>query len=122
MKYKITGNYELYNKYDTTFYLLSICDEEVPWKIIQLYFKGQHLTQCIRHQLESYNHFVNYQIQKTIDMFNPVVIHSDHDYNKDVNNIRIRISYYPLKIFIFIDHKYMKIMEQQNYVSSRSTA
>jgi len=57
--------------------------EEMPWSIIESYFDGQHLTRCIRHQLESYNHFVNHEIQKTIDMFNPVTVHSEHDYNKE---------------------------------------
>ena len=46
--------------------------DELSWKIIETYFKGQHLTRCIRHQLESYNDFATTQIQKTIDMFNPV--------------------------------------------------
>jgi len=57
--------------------------EDMSWSIIESYFDGQHLTRCIRHQLESYNHFVNHEIQKTIDMFNPVTVHSEHDYNKD---------------------------------------
>jgi len=57
--------------------------EEMPWNIIESYFDGQHLTRCIRHQLESYNHFVNHEIQKTIDMFNPVTVHSEHDYSKE---------------------------------------
>ena len=34
-------------------------------------------------ELESYNHFVNNEIQKTIDMFNPATIHSEHDYDKN---------------------------------------
>ena len=55
---------------------------ELSWKIIESYFKGQHLSRCIRHQLESYNDFTTTQIQKTIDMFNPVIITSDHDYDK----------------------------------------
>ena len=54
-------------------------DNELSWKIIESYFKGQHLARLVRHQLESYNYFVNTQIKDTIDMFNPVVIHSDHD-------------------------------------------
>ena len=57
--------------------------EDMSWSIIESYFDGQHLTRCIRHQLESYNHFVNHEIQKTIDMFNPVTVHSEHDYNKE---------------------------------------
>ena len=56
-------------------------DEETPWNIIKSYFQGKHLKQLVRHQLESYNDFVAYQIQKTISMFNPVNIRSDHDYD-----------------------------------------
>ena len=52
---------------------------ETPWNIIESYFKGQHLDRLVRHQLESYNNFVGYQITKTIEMFNPVHIASDHD-------------------------------------------
>jgi len=54
-------------------------DEETPWDIIESYFRGQHLRRCVRHQLESYNNLINHQIQKTIDMFNPVTIHSAND-------------------------------------------
>ena len=41
---------------------------ETPWSIIESYFKGQHLQRLVRHQLESYNNFVGYQINKTIEM------------------------------------------------------
>ena len=54
---------------------------ETPWKIIHAYFKGQHLERLVRHQLESYNNFVSYQIQKTIAMFNPVHIASEQDFD-----------------------------------------
>ena len=54
---------------------------ETPWTILESYFKGQHLDRLIRHQLESYNNFVSYQIQKTIEMFNPVKIVSEQDYD-----------------------------------------
>ena len=57
--------------------------KELNWKIIESYFKGKHLERLVRHQIESYNHFVNCQIKKTINMFNPVTIHSEH--NKDIN-------------------------------------
>ena len=43
-------------------------DEETPWNIIKSYFQGKHLKQLVRHQLESYNDFVAYQIQKTISI------------------------------------------------------
>ena len=56
---------------------------QINWKIIESYFKNHHLERLVRHQVESYNHFINYQIEKTIEMFNPVTIHSEHD--KDPN-------------------------------------
>ena len=49
------------------------------------------MQRCVRHQLESYNHFVKSEIQKTIDMFNPVNICSEHDYNKEVNKYALEI-------------------------------
>ena len=39
---------------------------EEPFSIIESYFQGKHLECSVRHQIESYNHFVNYQIQRTI--------------------------------------------------------
>ena len=54
---------------------------ETPWSIIESYFKGQHLERFVRHQLESYNNFVGYQIIKTIEMFNPVHIASEQDFD-----------------------------------------
>ena len=32
---------------------------ELPWVLIESYFKNQHLKQLIRHQLESYNNFIS---------------------------------------------------------------
>ena len=54
---------------------------ETPWEIIESYFRGQHLERFVRHQLESYNNFVGHQIIKTIEMFNPVRIVSDQDFD-----------------------------------------
>lgn len=48
------------------------------WDIIKSYFSERHLQRLVRHQIESYNHFINNQITKTIDMFNPVSVHSSH--------------------------------------------
>jgi len=64
---------------------------ETPWKIISSYFQGQHLKQLVRHQIESYNDFVTYQIQKTIDMFNPVHICSEQDYVKEVDKHSLEV-------------------------------
>ena len=54
---------------------------ETPWTIIESYFRGHHLERLVRHQLESYNNFVGYQIIKTIEMFNPVHIASEQDFD-----------------------------------------
>jgi DNA-directed RNA polymerase II subunit RPB2 len=70
---------------------------ETPWNIIDSYFKGQHLDRLVRHQLESYNNFVSYQIIKTIEMFNPVHIASEKDYNSKVNK-------YSLELFVSFEN------------------
>ena len=54
---------------------------ENSFKLIESYFKGQHLDRLVRHQLESYNNFVGYQIIKTIEMFNPLRVVSENDYD-----------------------------------------
>ena len=53
---------------------------EEPYHVIESYFRGQHLERLVRHQIESYNHFISYQIQRTIQMFNPVTIRSENDF------------------------------------------
>ena len=68
-----------------------------PWIVIEAYFKGQHLKRCVRHKLESYNYFVNHQIQQTIDMFNPVTIRSEQDYNKELDK-------YALELILSFNH------------------
>ena len=68
-----------------------IPDSEIPWILIESYFKHKHLKQLVKHQLESYNYFVNNQIQQTIEMFNPLIIASEHDYVKELNLYRLEI-------------------------------
>jgi DNA-directed RNA polymerase II subunit RPB2 len=74
---------------------------EDPYHIIESYFEGQHLERLVRHQIESYNHFVNYQIQRTIQMFNPVVIHSENDYvaDRDKYFLEVFISFTNFKLY-----------------------
>ena len=71
--------------------------KEINWKIIESYFNGKHLERLVRHQIESYDHFVGYQIRKTIEMFNPVTIHSEHD--KDIET-----GLYALEMIITFDN------------------
>jgi len=74
---------------------------EEPYSIIESYFTGQHLERLVRHQIESYNHFVNYQIQRTIQMFNPAIIHSDNDYNaeKDKYFLEVHVNFSNFKLY-----------------------
>jgi DNA-directed RNA polymerase II subunit RPB2 len=65
--------------------------EEAPWKILGSYFEGQHLKRLVRHQIESYNDFVNNQLERTIQMFNPVTIASDQDFDKRTKKYKLDI-------------------------------
>ena len=82
---------------------------EEPWSIIQSYFQGQHLERFVRHQLESYNNFVGYQIIKTIEMFNPVHIASEQDFDQKSQK-------YSLELFITFDnfHIYRPQIHENN--------
>ena len=70
---------------------------EAAWAVIESYFAGAQLQQAVRHQIESYNNFVQVQIPKTIAMFNPVHIKSEHDYVESVKK-------YSLEIFVTFDN------------------
>ena len=82
---------------------------ETPWHIIESYFKGQHLERLVRHQLESYNHFINVQIMKTIEMFNPLHIKSEQDYDAKTGK-------YALELFITFEnfHIYRPQIHENN--------
>ena len=89
-----------------------------PFNLIESYFEGQYLERLVRHQIESYNHFINYQIQRTIQMFNPVVIHSENDYvaEKDKYFLEINISFINFKLYppqIYENNGATKIMLPQ---------
>ena len=82
---------------------------EDPWTIIEAYFKDQHLDRLVRHQLESYNNFVGYQIIKTIEMFNPVHIKSEEDFD-------ITSGKYALEMFVTFEnfHIYRPRIHENN--------
>ena len=82
---------------------------EDPWTIIESYFRDQHLDRLVRHQLESYNNFVGYQIIKTIEMFNPVHIKSENDFDAHSGK-------YSLEVFITFEnfHIYRPQIHENN--------
>ena len=125
LKYKITAsmNQQLYNPNQTISNMstekstekstdFNIAEEqyiETPWSIIDSYFKDKHLERLVRHQLESYNNFVGFQIIKTIEMFNPVHIKSENDFDKESGK-------YALEIFITFEnfHIYRPQIHENN--------
>jgi len=82
---------------------------ETPWNIIESYFKDKHLERLIKHQLESYNNFIGYQIVKTIEMFNPINIKSEQDFDASSGK-------YALEIFITFEnfHIYRPQIHENN--------
>ena len=82
---------------------------EEPWNIIESYFKGQHLERLVRHQIESYNNFVECQIEKTIEMFNPMRIAAEQDYDATTDK-------HSLEIFVNFDnfHIYRPQIQENN--------
>jgi DNA-directed RNA polymerase II subunit RPB2 len=64
---------------------------ETPWDIIQSYFKGEHLERLVRHQIESYNHFIECQLMKTVEMFNPINIKSEQDLDVETGKYRLEL-------------------------------
>ena len=97
------------NKDDIPFNLKEDKYIETPWTVIESYFKGQHLQRLVKHQLESYNNFVGYQINKTIEMFNPVHIASEQDFDPKTNK-------HALEIFITFEnfHIYRPQIQENN--------
>ena len=74
---------------------MSRSDEEYSpkdcWPLIESYFDKKHLTQLVKHQIESYNEFIQNQMKKTIDMFK-LDIKSSQDYIKEFKKYRLEIS------------------------------
>jgi DNA-directed RNA polymerase II subunit RPB2 len=87
---------------------------EEPWALINTYFEGKHLERLVRHQIESYNDFIQNQIIRTINMFNPVHILSPHpdDYNPVVRK-------HTFEVMISFDN--FNIMRPQIYENNGAT-
>jgi len=74
---------------------------EEPYTLLESYFQGLHLERLVRHQIESYNHFIQFQIQRTIKMFNPVIIRSENDYIHEHNKylLEVNVTFDNFKIY-----------------------
>lgn len=87
---------------------------EDPWIIIDAYFKGRYRERLVRHQIESYNNFVNNQMKHTIDMFNPVHIYSNHPDDFDE-----KLKQYKLELVITFNN--LKILRPKIYENNGAT-
>ncbi len=92
---------------------MSELQQNDSWSIIEAYFKDYHLQRLVRHQVDSYNYFVNYQMQNTIDMFNPIKIHSENDYLSETNSYSLELE---------IQLKNMKLHRPQIHENNGATA
>lgn len=74
-----------------------ISNTENSWSIIESYYKDKHLENLVRHQIESYNNFIELQIFKTIKMFNNTRIASEQDFD-------IKSQKYSLELFVTFEN------------------
>ena len=86
------GNMDNMNNTDMT---------SLSWKILETYFHKKYLERLVRHQKESYNYFISKQIKDTINMFNPVTIHSEHDKHQELGiySLELEINFKNFKMF-----------------------
>ena len=83
----------------------------VSWEIIESYFKNNHLDKLVRHQLESFNYFITYEIQKTIQMFNPLGVSGELEDTNERVDITIQFNNFKiLRPQIFENNGSSKIM------------
>ena len=82
------------------------------WEVIESYFKNCHLERLVRHQIESYNFFISYEIQKTIQMFNPMVIRTEIENDDDSN---------PTKIDVTVNFNNFKFLRPQIFENNGSS-
>ena len=65
---------------------------ETPWDIIGKYFAKGYLQRLVEHQIDTFDDFTNIQIEKTINMFNPVNIRSDNDLDLETGKHKLEVS------------------------------
>ena len=66
------------------------CDRKV-WSIINSYFEQNDRTQLVKHQLESFNYFLDVQLKEIIRQFNPVTIY--YDYSEQHNKHKLKLEF-----------------------------
>ena len=77
---------------------MSSLNEDEIWKFIDTFYNEFSL---VDHQINSYEHFVNYSLKAIIEQFNPIEVYTDVDkspVNKDI--VRFYHSINVLKIYL----------------------
>ena len=80
---------------------------EEPWSIINSYYDDNHLAKLVRHQIESFDNLTEFQLQRTIEMFNN--LHLKSDFNDTIKK-------HMLETFITFDnfHLYRPQIHENN--------
>ena len=56
-------------------------ERETPLSLLRMYFGNEGAKQLVRHQIESFNYFVNHQLSETVEMYSPMRITTSHGYD-----------------------------------------
>jgi len=84
--------------------------KEEIWKMMADLLPPQNLVSA--HQIDSYNHFIQHQFEKTFKMFNPICIRSEKDFDLETH-------LYSLEIYVSFDN--MRMHRPQIYENNGST-
>lgn len=68
------------------------CDKRT-WDIINSYFEQNDRNQLVKHQLDSYNYFLDVQLKEIIRQFNPVNICYDYSENHNKHKLELEFEF-----------------------------
>lgn len=81
---------KLYDKYLD---LKNYNNDSYVWNIIDAYFDQLNGRQLVKHQLESYNYFIETQIKDIIQQFNSVIIYNDYEQTVNKHRLELHIDF-----------------------------
>lgn len=67
---------------------------ELPWTIVESYFHEHGRRAVVRHQLESFNYFLQHQMPQTVELFRHMHILSDHDFDMVTRRYSMEVDIY----------------------------
>ena len=90
-------------------------DENIPWKIIDKYFKDNPQA-LINHQIESYNDFFEEGIQRVLKEKNPIKILKQQDSETDRFKLQASIFLVVMKVTNYIMENLLYMMKVTNII------